>query len=324
MNASDDITRPQDVSITIVMPLYGGSAAYLREAFASAKRQGLAILVIDDCSPSAEVRDLVASWAGDGVEVVMRPRNYGLFASLNDGLARVRTSHAVLLAGDDRLLDSAADTMRADIARWPDVDLVVSEWIGIDETGQMRNRVHGAVLDRFSTSSMRLSHTDARRAVVELGSFNGNITGMLFRMEGFRRLPKFRETWTHAADWAYLVGVAQHGAIALSREPIAEVRWHDGNLSTVNYRSGQSMEEAAVLVGELARDPDFAFVPKAHFDARATYVLRMGLTSRRWSVASRAVRALAREYECWGPTRELLRMLVEEWVERRFRAGGGA
>ncbi|MBX7190673.1 MAG: glycosyltransferase [Sandaracinaceae bacterium] len=297
--------------MTIVMPTYNGDAAYLGEAFESAIRTGAPVLVVDDCSTKPAVRALLDAWEARGATIVRRARNLGLFGNLNDGLARVTTSHAVILCGDDRLREDALEIMERHIDAWPDVDLVVNEFVSIDPQSRIVGRSHGAGLDAISTESRVLTHDEALRAVVQHGSFNGNITGMLFRVAGFLRLPRFREGWRHAADWAYLVEVARHGKLALGRAPIADVRWHDANLSGANHRSGRSVEEVAAVIGELSRDPQLSDELRDALYERATYVIRMSWA--RPPALLSALRTLRRErIGLVGSAKAVARMIVRE------------
>ena len=45
--------------------------------------------------------------------------------------------------------------------------------------------------------------------LLRLGSLNGNLTGMAFSKEHWRKLDLFREDWRHAADWEWMIRASE-------------------------------------------------------------------------------------------------------------------
>ena len=68
-------------------------------------------------------------------------------------------------------------------------------------------------------------------SLLRLGSLNGNITGMAFSKALWIEAGGFREDWSHASDWEWLIRASEIGPILLNREPIAEIRTHGSQLS---------------------------------------------------------------------------------------------
>ena len=92
-------------------------------------------------------------------------------------------------------------------------------------------------------------------ALLQLGSLNGNLTGMAFSRKCWLAAGPFREDWRHAADWEWLLRAAEQGPVLLNREPIANVRTHDYQLSNSNRCSGHELLEVAQVVQLLREHP---------------------------------------------------------------------
>jgi hypothetical protein len=92
-------------------------------------------------------------------------------------------------------------------------------------------------------------------ALLRLGSLNGNLTGMAFSKEHWRRVGPFKEDWRHAADWQWMIRACETKPLLLNREPIASVRTHEQQLSVRNRKSGHECQEVAAVVRSLLLHP---------------------------------------------------------------------
>ena len=99
-------------------------------------------------------------------------------------------------------------------------------------------------------------------ALLRLGSLNGNLTGMAFSKEYWRKVGPFREDWRHAADWEWLIRASEAKPALLNRSPIASVRTHEQQLSVRNRQSGHECQEVAAVVSNLLKHPTLEDEPR--------------------------------------------------------------
>lgn len=247
--------------ITILLPVYG-RAALLEQALESVRCQtspAWRLLIADDGSDAATRRTL-AAWVdrhrGDhAIHWLRRPRNLGLFANLNDAIESVSAPWLLLLCSDDLLLPTAVETLAATRRRWPEAGLILSTFHSIGPAGESRPADSAAHHDRLSLATALIPPGRFVPALLELGSLNGNLTGMAFQRELWRKAGPFRADWRHAADWEWLIRAAEQGPVLLQRAAIAQVRTHPAQLSNANSRSGHACAEVAEVVGRLRRHP---------------------------------------------------------------------
>jgi len=323
----------QTEAITIVLPVYGRSAL-LAQALASVLGQsdpGWRLLIADDHSPPDTVAQLQA-WeqgpaAGRSVTRRRSPRNRGLFANLNGALAEVTTPWVLLLCSDDLLDADAIAELRRLRQDWPAAALMLSTFDSIGADGRPRPATSADYHDLVSRRTTLLPPDRFVPQLLRLGSLNGNLTGMAFTVDLWRRVGPFREDWRHAADWEWLARAAAAGPVLLNRTPIASVRTHDGQLSDANRRSGHELPEVAAVVAGLRRHPLLATEPRRH--RWAAWLMQFQL----WNLGKRLLagdrRAIGRDlaaiHQAAGLPRTalvLLAWLPERW--RHYRNGGSA
>jgi hypothetical protein len=156
-------------------------------------------------------------------------------------------------------------------------------------------------------------------ALLELGSLNGNLTGMAFRRALWRRAGPFRADWRHAADWEWLIRAAELGPVLLNRTPIARVRTHPAQLSNCNRQSGHELREVAEVVRQLRHHPLLANEPRRR--RWAAHVMQFHL----WTLCKRLRRG---HFEALPPTLVLLHrsaglmqtgLALLVWLPQRWR-----
>lgn len=266
------MTRPPaDAPITILLPVHG-RAELLEAALSSVLAQTSSawrLRIADDGSDDA-TRRWLAAWmerhgTGRDMRWLRRPRNLGLFANLNQAIAaEAAADWWLLLCSDDLLLPSAVETLAARRKRWPDARLILSTFESIGPAGEARPADNAAHHDRLSRETALIPPERFLPALLELGSLNGNLTGMAFRRELWLQAGPFRADWRHAADWEWLIRAAEQGSVLLNRAPIARVRTHAAQLSNANRRSGHDSREVATVVGRLRRHPLLRQEPRRH------------------------------------------------------------
>jgi glycosyltransferase involved in cell wall biosynthesis len=250
-----------DEPITILLPVHG-RAELLEPALESVLAQtspAWRLLIADDGSDAA-TRRWLAAWvdrhdSGRDVRWLRRPRNLGLFANLNGAIADTAADWWLLLCSDDLLLPTAVETLTATRKRWPEAGLILSTFLSIGPAGEARPADSAAHHERLSPTTALIPAERFVPALLELGSLNGNLTGMAFRGDLWRQAGPFRADWRHAADWEWLIRAAEQGPVLLNRTPIARVRTHPAQLSNANRRGGHDSLEVAAVVERLRRHP---------------------------------------------------------------------
>jgi glycosyltransferase involved in cell wall biosynthesis len=316
--------------ITILLPVYG-RAELLEPALESVLAQtnpAWRLLIADDGSDAA-TRHWLAAWirrhgAANDVRWLRRPRNLGLFANLNAAIDATVTRWCLLLCSDDLLLPTAVGTLAATRRRWPSADLILSTFESIGATGEARPADSAAHHDRLSLATALIGRERLLPALLELGSLNGNLTGMAFRRELWRRAGPFRADWRHAADWEWLIRAAERGNVLLNRTPIARVRTHPAQLSNANRRGRHDCEEIAVVVATLRQHPLLRQEPRRHHWAAHIMQFHLWNLLKRLSRGQiqglgRALGAIQRSAGLMQTGWALVAWLPERW--RRHRDG---
>ena len=255
--------------ISIVLPVYGRPELLL-EALNSVLLQDSPqwqLLVADDGSDQ-QTQALLQEWIktnkNERIDWVRRPHNLGLFANLNKAIQEIDSEWALLLCSDDYLHPTAITTIQDCRRRWPEAGLILSTFNSINSDGSPRPPDSAWHHDQLSRSTALISSEKLVPALLELGSVNGNLTGMAFSRSFWQAAGKFRENWRHAADWEWLVRAAEQGPVVLNRVPVAAVRTHEAQLSNSNRRSGHELEEVAEVVRHLRSHPLLTEEPRRH------------------------------------------------------------
>lgn len=243
--------------ITIVLPVYG-SSPFLSEALSSVYMQDdpdWRLLIADDGSAESAARLIDQQSVDPRVSVVRWPKNLGLFGNLNASLRMLKTSWHLILCSDDRLEPHAIRYLKRSITLNPDVRLILSSYQSIDSYGHLRHDVNGSFYDLFAPHSRLFSPFTLLEPLLQFGSINGNITGLLIENTLFQDSGLWRTDWSQAADWEWLVRSCTHTSVLVRREPIAQVRVHEGQLSVRNRKLQIEASETLQVLSLLLSHP---------------------------------------------------------------------
>lgn len=255
--------------ITILLPVYGRSEL-LAPALASvlALQQPHWQLLIADDGSDAATQAFLQNWLSEHPQARVhwqrRPRNLGLFANLNAAIREAESAWVLLLCSDDLLLPGALDRLAELQQRWPEAGLILSSFESINADGSPRPADSAWHHDQVSRDTALIPPERFIPALLQLGSLNGNLTGMAFRRSLWQQAGPFRDDWRHAADWEWLLRAAEQGPLLLNRQPIARVRTHAAQLSNRNRHSGHELLEVAAVVHQLRHHPLLAQEPRRH------------------------------------------------------------
>ena len=317
--------------MTIILPVYG-RADLLRATLGSIGKvvgKDWSLLIADDGSDEVTA-NLIKKWIAEHPEISVewkrRSTNLGLFANLNQAIRESESDWVLLLCSDDLLLEHSVTRIKELQKEWPNAGLILSSFESINSDGTSRPPDSALHHDQISMETGLIAAEDAIRALLKLGSINGNLTGMAFRHSLWERVGDFREDWRHAADWEWLIRAAGKSPVLLNREPIAKVRTHEQQLSNCNRRSGHELNEVAEVVSTLISHPLLGREPQRW--EWAAHVMQYQL----WNIVKSSIKrpdeqiinGLWRIHKSVGLKKTviaLVRWMPERWKARQVRKG---
>ena len=250
--------------ITIVLPVYGRSEM-LCQALASVYYQDdpeWRLLIADDGSDVQTSELIRRQCQDDRITVVRRTTNLGLFGNLNATIDEVATPWQLLLCSDDFLEPFAIRELKQTISSVPEAGLVLSSYQTVDIDSNLRPDVSGAFYDCFAPITRMFEPGALLQPLLQYGSINGNITGLLIRQSLFRLAGPWRAEWSQSADWEWLIRASMHASVVIRRDPIARVRVHEGQLSVSNRKLQREIQETLVVLGILLNHPQLQSYPR--------------------------------------------------------------
>ena len=312
------------MEITIILPVYGRSQLLgpAMESVLQLQDPGWQLLIADDGS-DADTQAFIQSWIDSQnhdtrVRWVRRPQNLGLFGNLNRAIEESQSEWVLLLCSDDLLLPHAIGRIHEMCERWSDAGLILSTYESINEDGSPRPADSAWHHDQVSPETALVPPERFVPALLQLGSLNGNLSGMAFSRSHWRAAGPFREDWRHAADWEWLIRASGIKPIVINRTAIATVRTHSKQLSNENRRSGHEVTEVGEVVRILLAHPLLTSQKDRH--DWAAHIMQFQLwnalkSARSNSAASTvsALKAIKRSAGMWHTTKSMLRWLPERW-----------
>jgi O-antigen biosynthesis protein len=170
---------------SIVTPVYDPPADVLRETIASVTAQTFddwELCLVDDCSPSPHVADVLAEAAQSDarVRIARRAANGGIVAASNDALAMAQGEFVVLLDHDDTLHPEALRLVDEALTASPEADYLYSDEDKIDGHGRLSGPFYKPDWspERFRTQMYTCHVAVLRRSLVEeVGGFDPAFEG---------------------------------------------------------------------------------------------------------------------------------------------------
>jgi GT2 family glycosyltransferase len=125
---------------SVVVPVYNTDPTLLRKAVDSVLKQpydDFELILVDDGSPEPATGKALDEIAGLDPRIVLirRPRNGGISAATNDGLARASGAWLLLLDHDDELTFHALTRLAERLVAEPELDAVYSDQVKINADG---------------------------------------------------------------------------------------------------------------------------------------------------------------------------------------------
>jgi len=136
--AIESLTGGASCRWSVMVPTYRPQARYLEKTILSVLRQNksaeeMQIEVVDDCTPDANVKELVKCIAGDRVAFSRTPANLGLAGCWNKCIERSTGEWVHILHQDDYVLPGFYDRLATAARLNPDVCLLAARSFFVDE-----------------------------------------------------------------------------------------------------------------------------------------------------------------------------------------------
>lgn len=219
-------------SVSVIIPTYN-AAEFLSLAIESAIKQSqppLEIILIDD--GSTDETPGIARGFGDSVRYI-RQANQGVSSARNRGLAMARGEWVAFLDADDQFLPGKLERQLAVARQKPELDIVHSGWVLVDEAGKTLD-----VVEPWKDAP----RLDLETWLLWKPVFPG---ALLMRTEAVRKVGGFDVSLSHAEDVDLILRMSLEGSRATwLREPTVRYRRHGNNVT----RIGPAQAEGVVRV----------------------------------------------------------------------------
>ena len=235
-------------SVTVLMTVYNGMP-YLKEAVRSVFEQSMndfTFLVLNNGSTDGSGEFLAgveSKRAGSLPRLRIRhlPENIGRTAVLNKGLELVETEITAIIDADDLAMPRRIETLAAFFRDHPEVDLVGSDVVYIDRSGNRIGEERFPAGHRELCDRLPLYNQFAHAACA-------------FRTRAARAAGGYPAAYPYAQDLGLWVAMLQGGGKAASiRTPLAGIRVHPGqatrDLALLMVRTGDNHRLAEAMLG---------------------------------------------------------------------------
>lgn len=246
MSAASDTRGPGEgaggvPTWSVMIPTYEPTAQ-LREALESIRAAwphgaSVQLEVVDDASPTVDVKALLRSWGFEGVGVHRRAVNGGLGACWNECIERARGALIHILHQDDLVKPQFYDRMGSLAARFPSAGMYFCRTEFLDERGarldQLEQPEEGIVdgwLDKIA-AGQRLQ-----------------CPSVVVRRETYQRVGRFEPSLRYVIDWELWVRIATVSEVAYTPASLVTYRIHvSAETSKVKAAGIVTLDFAAAL-----------------------------------------------------------------------------
>jgi glycosyltransferase involved in cell wall biosynthesis len=205
--------------VSVVMPVFNAER-FVRAAVESVLGQthgDLELIAIDDGSRDASPA-ILGSMADRRLRILTNERNRGIVESLNRGLAAARGRYVARMDADDEALPERLERQVAFLEGHPEVTMVGSAAVLIDEAGRETGREEHPLTDRA-----------IRRIMFVHNPFcHGSI---LLRAEALAACGGYDGRFRHNEDYDLWLRIAARHRVANLREPLIRRRRHAGSIT---------------------------------------------------------------------------------------------
>jgi glycosyltransferase involved in cell wall biosynthesis len=201
-------------TVSIVLPTYNG-ARYIRESIDSCLNQTYSdfeLIVVDDCSTD-ETPLILKTYDDPRLQIIRHSQNAKLPGALNSGFSASQGDLLTWTSDDNRFHSNALEVMVEALQTRPDIGLVYSGCVIIDEFG---NRVREEPV--FPSEMI----------------YEKNVVGacFLYRRAVYEEIGDYNEDIFRIEDYEYWLRIAQRFPISAIPDMLYDYRVHQGSLTS--------------------------------------------------------------------------------------------
>jgi glycosyltransferase involved in cell wall biosynthesis len=228
-------------------------APYLEEALASVLRgAGESDVYVTTSTPNERIRDIAER---NGIPLHVNTGKAGIVGDWQFALSKAATPYVTLVDQDDRYDPGYARSVIQAFDRYPDSQIVFTNYVEIDEAGAVRApnrtiRVKRALLWPFRLRRS-IGSRFGRRLILRFGNpvCSPAVTYNLQQLGGWQL---FDEAYAMSLDWeAWLRMTDKPGRFTYLREVLQQHRIHRGTQTTAGVRDGRRYAEDLKLYERL-------------------------------------------------------------------------
>jgi glycosyltransferase involved in cell wall biosynthesis len=233
--------------VSVCIPTYNG-ADYISEALVSVLSQtfqDFEIVIVDNGSTD-QTEAVVAGFTlySNKIRYFQNENNIGLAGNFNRCMELARGKYIKYLCVDDLLMPDCLERLVTALEGNPEVTLVCGARYSIDEQGQ------AFALKRYSSKQERLpGHKVVSRCLFG-GNYIGEPTAVIFRKADVHS--GFRDDLPQLMDMELWFRLLEEGALLSLEAPVCSIRFHEGQMTQENIRSGKLIEDNVCLFREFS------------------------------------------------------------------------
>lgn len=242
--------------VSVCIPTYNG-ARYLPGAIASVLAQtyqDFEVVIVDNASTDSSV-ELLTELAKqcDKIHVFRNARNLGLAGNLNRCAELARGQFIKYLCVDDLLLPDCLKLLIQGLQDHPEAVLACGGRISINDEGKSFGLRHYDVRDGVVPGNMVVSRCLYSR------NYIGEPTAVLFRKADMQF--GFREELPQLMDMELWLRMLQKGSLLNIAAPVCSIRFHAGQMTHKNIRSGALVQDNVRVFTEFSSRADLQVTP---------------------------------------------------------------
>jgi glycosyltransferase involved in cell wall biosynthesis len=227
---------------SVVIPAYEPKPHYLEQTLQSVLSQdpgseSMQLEVVDDCSPTVDVKQIVRAVAGDRVHFSQTDVNLGLAGCWNKCIERAQGEWVHILHQDDYVLPGFYAEIEKIAASHPEVGLIATRSFFVDDEGV----IHGI------TPRIRTLERGGRTVSEFLYDNPIQFPGVVVRKETYEKHGNFRDDLSYTLDWEMWTRIVDQDGGVVSPQVLASYRVTDQNESNRLAKTGETLADRAKL-----------------------------------------------------------------------------
>ena len=236
--------------VSICIPVRNG-ASFIEQAVSSVleqSHQDFEVIIVDNCSTDSTASLIHEMALRDSrIHFHSNDHDLGLVGNLNKCLQYARGEYIKFVLADDMLMPGCLDMMVRALDEQPSVVLVAAGRLIIDESGKPLG------LRRYSAKPAIVSGDKVIQRCLFGGNYIGEPTAVMFRQCDSKR--GYSADLAQLTDMEMWFHLLEHGDLLSIPEPLSIIRWHSGQLTNANVKSGVLVEDNIKLFEQFRYKP---------------------------------------------------------------------